>query len=106
LDAAALKGPYAIIDVIYAELSVRFTTIEALDTVLNEAGIVQEAIPPSALFLAAKLFRRYRAAGGKQTRVLPDFFIGAHTAVTGWPLLSRDKQSYLCYFPMVEVIAP
>lgn len=106
LDAAALKGPLAINDVIYAELSVRFATIEALDAVLDRAGLAIASMPRPALFLAGKAFQRYRAAGGTRTGVLPDFFIGAHAAVTGLTLLSRDAQRYRTYFPSIDLITP
>jgi len=106
LDAAALEGPIAINDVVYAELSVRFITIEALDGVLDEAGITMAPMPRSALFLAGKAFQRYRAAGGVRTGVLPDFFIGAHAAVTGLRLISRDGRRYRTYFPTIDLIAP
>ena len=106
LDAAALEGPIAINDVVYAELSVRFATIEALDRVLDEAGITMATMPRSALFLAGKAFQRYRTGGGRRTGVLPDFFIGAHAAVTGLPLISRDRRRYRTYFPTIDLIAP
>jgi predicted nucleic acid-binding protein len=105
-DAAAPKGKLAINDVVYAELSVRFATIEALESVLDETGIETAQIPRPALFLAGKVFQRYRAAGGKRTGVLPDFFIGAHAAVAGLTLLSRDAQRYRTYFPTIELVAP
>ena len=106
LDAVAIRGALVINDVIYAEISVRFTTIEALDAVLTEAGITMAAIPRPALFLAGKAFRRYRATGGARTGVLPDFFIGAHAVVTGLTLLSRDVRRYRAYFPTIGLIAP
>jgi predicted nucleic acid-binding protein len=106
LDAAALKGPLAINDVVYAELSVRFATIETLDSVLDDAGIVIARTPRPALFLAGKAFQRYRSAGGLRTGVLPDFFIGAHAAVAGLALLSRDAQRYRTYFPTIELVTP
>ena len=106
LDAASLKGPLAIDDAVYAELSVRFDTIEALDAVLDDADVTMELIPRPALFLAAKVFRRYRAAGGQRTGVLPDFFIGAHAAVTGFSLLTRDARRFRAYFPTIELITP
>ncbi|RYE79202.1 MAG: PIN domain-containing protein [Hyphomicrobiales bacterium] len=106
LDLAMTRGRLAINGVIYAELSVRFDGIEQLDAVLDD--IRAELIPMSrpALFLAAKAFRRYRQSGGGRTGVLPDFFIGAHAAVTQLPLLSRDARRYRNYFPEVELIAP
>jgi len=106
LDAAALRGSLAINDVVYAELSVRFATIEALDAVVTEMGLGIAAMPRSALFLAGKVFLRYRAAGGTRSGVLPDFFIGAHAAVLGCALLSRDVGRYRTYFPGVELVTP
>jgi predicted nucleic acid-binding protein len=106
LDAAAIKGPLVVNDVVYAELSVRFPTIEALESALDDAGVAMAAMPRAALFLAGKVFLRYRSAGGTRTGVLPDFFIGAHAAVSGLTLLSRDAQRYRAYFPTVDLIAP
>ncbi|CAA7626844.1 type II toxin-antitoxin system VapC family toxin [Magnetospirillum sp. UT-4] len=106
LEAASVKGPLSINDVVYAELSVRFERIEALDDVLDEAGITLAQMPRAALFLAGKAFQRYRAAGGGRNGVLPDFFIGAHAAVVGLPLLTRDVQRYRTYFPSLSLIAP
>jgi predicted nucleic acid-binding protein len=106
LDMAAAKGGLVVNGVVYAELSVRFERIEPLDSVLVEAGIILAEIPRPALFLAGKAFKRYRAAGGKRHGVLPDFFIGAHAAVAGLPLLTRDVGRYRAYFPSLRLIAP
>ena len=106
LDGAAIRGPLIINDVVYAELSVGFERIEDLDDLLDEAGIAMDEIPREALFLAGKAFRRYRTAGGARSGVLPDFFIGAHAAVLGLPLLTRDAKRYRSYFPSVVLMAP
>lgn len=106
LDAAALGGELAIDDVIYAELSVRFATIEELDDVLSEARLSLVPIPRAGLFLAGKAFQRYRNQGGTRTGVLPDFFIGAHAAVMGWTLLTRDARRYRRYFPSLDLRTP
>jgi len=106
LEAAALRGTLTINSVVYAELSVRFERIEEVDAVLEQAGITLEEIPRAALFLAGKVFQRYRMAGGSRAGVLPDFFIGAHAAVSGLPLLTRDMKRYRSYFPSVTLIAP
>jgi predicted nucleic acid-binding protein len=106
LDAASLKGPLLINDVVYAELSVRFERIEDLEEALEEFGVELTRIPRPGLFLAGKVFQRYRAAGGARSGVLPDFFIGAHAAVAGLPLLTRDLGRYRTYFPSLDLIAP
>ncbi len=106
LDAAALKGPLAINDVIYTEISVRFAAIETLEAVLDDAGILVATMPRAALFLAGKAFQCYRASGGKRTGVLPDFFIGAHAAVTRSTLLTRDAQRYRSHFPTIDLVTP
>jgi predicted nucleic acid-binding protein len=106
LDVAAARGPLIINDVVYAELSVRFSDIRALDAALDTAALRLEPTPRAALFLAGRVFQRYRAAGGSRTGVLPDFFIGAHAAVAGWPLVTRDVRRYRTYFPRLVLITP
>lgn len=106
LEAASLVGPLLINDVIYAELSVRYDSKEQLDASITGIGLKREPIPDAALFLAGKVFRKYRKAGGTRSGVLPDFFIGAHAAVRGLPLLTRDLGRYRSYYPTVEVIVP
>ena len=91
---------------VYAELSARFAKVEAVEDFVDKAGLVMSATPRAALFLAAKTFTRYRRAGGTRTGVLPDFFIGAHAAVLGCPLLTRDRSRYRSYFPGIEIVSP
>jgi predicted nucleic acid-binding protein len=106
LEQAALKGSLVINDVIYAEVSTRYETIEAVESMLRDLRIDVVPIPREALFVAGKAFLQYRAAGGIRTSVLPDFFIGAHAAVEQLPLLTRDTRRYRSYFPTVNLIAP
>jgi predicted nucleic acid-binding protein len=106
LEAAALNDPLAINAVVYAELSIGFRRIEEVEAVLAKAQVAIEEIPREALFLAGKAFQRYKARGGARTGVLPDFFIGAHAAVLGVPLLTRDARRYRDYFPKLELLAP
>lgn len=106
LESASLGGTLWINDVVYAELAVRYDRIEEVDGLLEQAGLELAPVPREALFLASKVFTRYRKAGGTRTGVLPDFFIGAHAAVSGLPLLTRDVGRYRTYFPTLTLIAP
>ncbi len=106
LRAQSQIHPLAINPIIYAELSLTFSTVEALDDTLDKLGLTIMELPRPALFLAGKAFVRYRRAGGKKSNVLADFFIGAHAAVIGCPLLTRDTNRYQRYFPSVKLIAP
>ncbi|CEJ11504.1 PIN domain protein [bacterium YEK0313] len=106
LEAASLKGPLLINDVVYAELSVRYDRIEQVEALLDQAGLAIAPIPRAALFLAGKVFAQHRRSGGLRTGVLPDFFLGAHAAVAGLPLLTRDGGRYRAYFPSLELISP
>jgi len=92
--------------IVYAEISVGFERIEDLDAVLPGEAFRREALPWEAAFLAGKCFLRYRRAGGARRAPLPDFYIGAHAAVRGIPLLTRDTARYRTYFPRLELIAP
>jgi predicted nucleic acid-binding protein len=93
-------------DVIYAELSLAFGSVQALDAVVARLRLELAPLPRPALFLAGKAFLQYRRRGGTKTQVLPDFFIGAQAAVNGWPLLTRDATRFRSYFPTVELITP
>jgi predicted nucleic acid-binding protein len=92
--------------IIYAELSVRFTTVEELEQVLPGDQFVREALPWEAAFLAGKSYAAYRRRGGERRSPLPDFYIGAHAAVRAMTLLTRDAARYRTYFPTLQLIAP
>lgn len=96
----------AINPVIYAELSLTFSTVEALDDVLDSMQLAVLDIPRPALFLAGKAYAQYRRNGGVKHNVLADFFIGAHAAVSHVPILTRDTRRYRSYFPTVQLVAP
>jgi predicted nucleic acid-binding protein len=106
LDSASLADRLAINAVIYSELSIAFERIEELEAVIAEAHLTVEPIPREALFLAGKAFLTYRRAKGTKHGVLPDFFIGAHAAVTKSTLLTRDAGRYRRYFPTLALVTP
>ena len=106
LRAHAAIHELAINPVVYAELALSFNSFESLDQVLVTMELTLREIPRPALFLAGKAYLQYRRRGGSKTQVLPDFFIGAHAAVQGWPLLTRDATRFRSYFPSLEVISP
>ena len=106
LEAAADTSRLVINPIIYAEVSVRYSRIEDLEAALPAGVIDREAVPYAAAFLAAKAFRAYRLRGGVKRSPLPDFFIGAHAAVAGYRLLTRDTGRYRSYFPTLSMIGP
>jgi predicted nucleic acid-binding protein len=106
IEQAAHQGPLVINLVIYAEVSIGFTRIEDLDEALPPRYYRRTELPWAAGFLAGKAFVRYRRAGGVRRAPLPDFYIGAHAAIAGLTLLTRDVQRYRKYFPTVRLITP
>lgn len=106
LEIAARQGEIAINDIIYSELSTRYANIEDFNVAIESLALRHVPMPRAALFLAGKAFLIYRTQGGTKTGVLSDFFIGAHAAVEGWPLLTRDARRVQTYFPAVKLIAP
>jgi predicted nucleic acid-binding protein len=106
LDMVASQGDVLINDVVYAELSVGYQRIEDLDELLEVTRVEIAAMPRTALFLAEKVFQRYKSAGGRETGVLPDFFIGAHASILGLPLLTRDARRFRTYFSSLTLIRP
>ena len=106
LRARSLVHPLAINGIVYAEVSIAFNDMDNLDRAIEALGLRVLEIPRPALFLAGKAFLQYRRHGGAKQSILADFFIGAHAAVVGLPVLTRDGQRYRSYFPTVEVISP
>jgi predicted nucleic acid-binding protein len=92
--------------VIFAEVSISFQRIEEIDGRLPRATFRREDIPWEAAFLAGKAFLSYRKRGGSRLSPLPDFFIGAHAAVRGYDLLTRDLRGFRSYFPTLTIISP
>ncbi len=92
--------------IVYAEVSVRFERIEELDDALPRNLFRRDTLPWEAAFLAGKAFVNYRRRRGTRQSPLPDFYIGAHAAVAGLALLTRDPARYRTYYPSVELICP
>ena len=91
---------------IYAEISIGFERIEELESALRATGFILLDIPKEALFLAGKVFLKYKKRRGNRRFPLPDFFIGAHAAVMELALLTRDARRYRSYFPSVHLVSP
>lgn len=92
--------------IIYAECSIGFERIEEVEALFVHLGFPIQPIPREALFLAGKAFLQYKQRKGGKSNVLPDFFIGAHAAVAGYRLITRDRGRFSTYFPSVELIMP
>jgi predicted nucleic acid-binding protein len=106
LEAAADETWLAINPIVYAEVSTYFEQREELDETLPEEEYARLPLPWEAGFLAGKSYVAYRRAGGTRRSPLPDFYIGAHAAIEGMRLLTRDATRYRTYFPKLELIAP
>lgn len=100
------QGELMINPIIYAELAVGFERIEELDDAIPEPDWVRRPLPWSAGFLAGRCFGQYRRRGGTRPAPLPDFYIGAHAAVEGLVIVTRDMARYRTYFPRVGLVAP
>lgn len=105
LTEAAQRGAIILNAVVLAEVALRFSRIEALRSALPSVAVIEE-IPLAAAFLAGHAHARYRRAGGAREAILPDFLIGAHAAVTGRPLLTRDPRRVATHIPGAQLIAP
>lgn len=106
LRAQAQVHDLAINPIIYSELSLAFESVAALDKTLDAMQIAVAEIPRPALFLAGRAFVQYRRRGGVKSNVLPDFFIGAHAAVLGCGILTRNARRYAQHFKTVPLITP
>jgi predicted nucleic acid-binding protein len=106
LASAADSTVLVINPIVYGEVSVRFSRIEELDDVLAPQDFARHPLPWSAAFLAGKCYLDYRRQGGTRRSPLPDFYIGAHAAVAGFRLLTRDARRYRKYFPRLPLLTP
>ena len=106
LRAQSQVHQLAINPVIYAELSLNFASVATLDAAVDGMGLQLKDLPRPALFLAGKAFVKYRRTGGTKGNVLADFFVGAHAAVMGCAILTRDARRYQNYFPRVALVVP
>ena len=106
LRAQAQVHELTINPVIYAELSLVFESVDALDGAISDMNLLFQEIPRAALFLAGRAFVKYRRAGGSRGNILADFFIGAHAAVASCGILTRDAGRYASYFPRVPLVTP
>ncbi len=106
LRTQADRSVLVINPLIYAEVSVRFSRVEDLDEAFPEELFRRDPLPWEAAFLAAKAFMSYRRRRGAKHSPLPDFYIGAHAAIAGLTLLTRDRARYETYYPSIELISP
>ena len=106
IAAAMDTGRVVINPLIYAEVSVGYQTVEELEELLPASDYEREPLPYLAGFAAGKAFVRYRRGGGSKRSPLPDFYIGAHAALAGYRLLTRDARRYRTYFPTIAIITP
>ncbi len=106
IHAAAGRGDVIINPLIFAEVSAGFDTFEDTDALLTERFFKREPLPWEAAFIAGRAFWLYRQRGGSRSSPLRDFYIGAHAAVAGHTLLTRDARRYHHYFPKLRIISP
>lgn len=106
LESLDYRNSFVINSIIYSECSVGYETIEEVEALFALLRFDLKEISREALFLAGKAFVQYRRRGGTKVNVLPDFFIGAHAAIEGYSLVTRDKGRFSVYFPSIELIIP
>lgn len=106
LDKFSQTNTLYINTIVYTEISIGFAKIEVLDAAINELGIKVLEIPREALFLTGKTFLKYRRNRGTKKSPLPDFFIGAHVAISKFTLVTRDVAKYKTYFPQINLVSP
>jgi predicted nucleic acid-binding protein len=106
LTRCAARGPLVVNPIVFAEVAAGFDSLDDAEAAIPEAYVRREDLPWEAAFLAGRAFVQYRRRGGTMSAPLPDFYIGAHAAVAGHTLLTRDARRYRHYFPSLRIIAP
>jgi predicted nucleic acid-binding protein len=109
---AVRSGGAGVNAIVFAELCVGQPEGADVESELLAAGFTVLDLPAAASLICGRAYTNYRlarrrAGGGDAPRVpLPDFFIGAHAELMGWPLASSDTERYRRYFPNVKLIEP
>jgi predicted nucleic acid-binding protein len=106
IERLRTDGPIVINQIVYAEMAAGFPLESDLDSALSPSRFVREDLPWEAAFAAGHAFLAYRRDGGPKRSPLPDFYIGAHAAIRGYRLLTRDTIRYRAYFPLLRIISP
>ena len=106
LDQYSQTNTLYINSIVYTEVSIGFNKIEEVEKAISLLGMKVLEIPREALFLAGKVFLKYRKNKGTKNSSLPDFFIGAHAIVSNFNLITRDSTKYKIYFPQLKLICP
>jgi predicted nucleic acid-binding protein len=100
------QGGLTICEIVYAELASRFATQAAFDRLLDSLDIKVTPVPRIAAFQAGRAWDSYRKAGGKRTRIMADFLIGAHASVVADQFITRDQGFYRSHFTKLNLIDP
>jgi predicted nucleic acid-binding protein len=79
---------------------VRSWGVQILDVPVAAAEVCSQA------YLAYRERRRSESGKDSPRIPLPDFFIGAHAQIMGWPLATADTRRFTTYFPDVELRTP
>lgn len=106
LQICSERCPLHVNIVIYTELLIPGPDVRVLDSMLGIYETLRTPLPWSAAPLAAAAYAMYRSRGGSKHKPLPDFYIGAHAAVSNLSVLTRDPKPYKSYFARLEVVAP
>jgi predicted nucleic acid-binding protein len=106
LEDAVDAGEIILSPLVIAEIAPSFRDFADLTERLPPEVYRRDPIPEEAAFFAGRVHAEYRRSGGRRTRTLPDFFIGAHCAVRGFDLLTRDPRRIRRWFPTVRIVTP
>ncbi len=106
LRAARERGALVACPVVWAEVASFFADSGEMAKALNAAGIAFDPFDREASELAGRLWRSYRVAGGRRTRLIADFLVGAHALASSGRLLTRDRGFYRRHFRDLELLAP
>jgi predicted nucleic acid-binding protein len=106
LVSCAREGELVVNPVVWAELAAMRPTEEQLELMFEKLPLRREPLPMSSAFPAGRAHIAYRKSGGARERTLPDFLIGAHAAISGYALLTRDAARYRTYFPELDIVSP
>ena len=106
LQRCLREGTVVACDVVWGETAGAVAAPALFRDAMKTLGVEYAPLPREAAELAGQAWHRYRKAGGRRTRMVADFLIGAHAITACDRLLSRDRGFYREYFRSLSVLDP
>jgi predicted nucleic acid-binding protein len=106
LRTATQTGALIASDVVWAETVAAFRSEKEAEQMLDRLRVRLVPSNLASASVAGTAWRDYRSAGGRRTRMIADFLVGAHAEAHADRLLTRDRRFYGARFRVLKILDP